>query len=683
MLKFLRYFGNGAVVQRGETIKVDGYCSGEVTCTLKGGRYSQEKSCVAADGKFSVCFPPVTDTKSEFVLSARSGKEEISVKLRFGDVYLMMGQSNMSYVLSATEEYEKWLERAQACDVSVISLEEPPVSSLEELTRPVYPQEDFIREYDWRGGAALSDVSAISVQTAVLLYEKTGVPVGIVNASMGGLCIESYLPREEFEKDEILMEFGKRVDRYQTVEEFNHAGSRNYTQISGVWNEKIAPLFGRKFKGFVWYLGESSALNYEMAVMFEREMQLLIKSLRGRFGNLPFVAVQIAPEYYPYGDRYGYEYINEAIDRFAEITDGVCALPVYDIEPRWLKTDGDIYFHPIHPVNKAPISERIAAALSGGRFLYPRIEKVEYEEGRAVVTVKNVGKGLAGDEYRGFTLADEKGKYYPARAHKTGKNTVEVTSVDVAKPTALTYAFMQYQDFCNVKTADGSPLLPFRSNAEDVNGSYYFPPAFTVDGALTVYESNFGCTAGTTHKVPVWKSGTIYACDPVKITGEDGAVKVTANPVNEDYFLFGISPVLCLCGHKSHFSDFAYLNFDMKGDEGAEFLGIIVRRADGEIFRLNLMNGEKQVQSLPLSDVYRTYCVCLEQGQGGDGGPITFAKEVRKFFIEAEFSFRSKKPATLFIKGVTLSDKNLSEEVRFDRKTEMTRADIQLPDTDQ
>lgn len=129
---------------------------------------------------------------------------------------------------------------------------------------------------------------------------------------------------------------------------------------------------------------------------------------------------------------------------------GATVLPIYDVEPRWLKADGDKYFHPIHPVNKAPVSERFALALAGKRRKYPQIARVDYRKGGAVCFVESDAP-LNGGDIEGFTLAGENGKYYPAKARITGERKITVTCPDVEEPKNLTYAFMQYQDFCNAK----------------------------------------------------------------------------------------------------------------------------------------------------------------------------------------------------------------------------------------
>ena len=498
--------------------------------------------------------------------------------------------------------------------------------------------------------------------------------------------MEAYLKRESAEADEEFIAFLKRIGRYQPTERYNEAGIRNFTQLSGVWNEKIEPLKNSSFAGIVWYLGESSAFDFEFARFYLRAMKMLIKDLEGYFGKIPFVAVHISSEFYPYGDKYGYLYVNEAITALEEaFKDTVRTVPVYDIEPRWLKADGKAYYHPIHTVNKAPVAGRIARSLCGERSHYPKISAVEYSGSKAVCTISNVGPGLAKGEIFGFTLAGENGKYYSARAKAVSDDKIEVTSPDVTEAKCLTYAFMQYQDFCNARTTDGAPVLPFRSVAESVSKNYFFPPAYTADGALEVYENCFGWQTGICHKVPVWKNGEIYRSKKTeisRISTDDGIVLVfRAEPRAEDFFLFGVSPAICLSGHKNHLADFKYLNFEMKSDVESEFLGLILRSVNGENFRADLMNGDgKEYDSIPLKKEFSCFSVCLETGVRGDFAPINFSPDDRKRFVCAEFLFRSRKSVTVFLKGVELSDLNCSvESVVLNNECEKSGA-TQLPE---
>lgn len=74
--------------------------------------------------------------------------------------------------------------------------------------------------------------------------------------------------------------------------------------------------------------------------------------------------------------------------------------------------------------------------------------------------LRGVSDGLKKGKILGFTLAGKDGKYYPARAAAVASDRVEAVSPDVKEPCMLTYAFMQYQDFCNGRATDGAPLRP-------------------------------------------------------------------------------------------------------------------------------------------------------------------------------------------------------------------------------
>ncbi|MBQ9117815.1 MAG: hypothetical protein IJY11_01275 [Clostridia bacterium] len=680
MLKLFGYFRDGAIIQRGAPIQVKGWCEKGCVCTLSCADFMWGKNCEPDEtGKFTVEFPPVTDTESSFELTLTQGEEKVSVKVRFGDVYLTLGQSNMAYGLGSTESREEWLARAKSLPVAVFDMPEE-ASTPDKVMRPYEPQEDIPDRFGWREGESLQYVSAISVHLAVLASEKKGIPVGVVHTSMGGLSVESYIPKYLFEEEKEVLEFAKKVGRYQTKEEYNNVGGRNYTQSFGVYNEKIAPFAGLQFTGAAWYLGESSAFDFEFADMFVKEMQMMIKGVRNLFGDLPFVCSHIACEYYPYGDTYGYEYVNEALDRLQAQTEGVVSVPVYDIEPRWLLPDGERYYHPIHPTNKAPISVRLFEGLENGEK-YPEIAEVRFEKGKAICRVKNAVGGLKGDAFEGFTLADEKGKYHQADAKRFSADEIEVTAVGVKSPVALTYAFMQYQDFCNVKDGEGRPMLPYRSRKEAVTDGYFFPPAFTVNGATEVYENCFGTVAGTARKVKVWKKGEIYDASPVKIYTSGEEIIVRAKPEKEQFMGFGVSPVFCLSGHKNYFDKFGYLSVDLCADKSVEFAGVVVRDVKGNTYRFDLKNGRAKAETLPVTKDYSTYTVDLNKAVRGDSAPVPMTKTHRQQLVSLEFCFTAKScsPVNVCLKNVRFTDRNLSKKRAVQKKKVAARSDTQLP----
>lgn len=688
MIKFHSCFKNGAILQRGAAFIAKGYSDGETVVTLCGGNYKETVTTTAKNGTFYAEFSPVNDTATEFLLSAECGGEKCVSRVRFGDVFLTVGQSNMSYSLSATEDYERWVKMAKNSETAILSVGEKPFLSTEEVTRSYDELFDFPVETVWKEGKdeGIADVSAISVQLAVYLRQRTGVPIGIVCAAMGGLSVESYLRRETAEGNPELLKRLKDEGRYVPQEKWNHCGIRNFTQLSSVWNEKIAPLTGFPVKGIVWYLGESSAWDYEAAVTFRLALKAVVGDMRGLFGNVPFVTTEIAPEYYPYGDGFGYLYINEALSDFANETENVCHIPIYDIEPRWLKYDGAEYYHPIHPVNKQPVSERICEALRGTIIKYPSISRLTQKNGRLILTADHVETQLAKIPLNGFTVAGKKGKYYPAQARVISESEIELFCEDVPFPERATYAFLQYRDFCNARTIDGLPLLPYRSERCGVTGDYCFTPAFLTRGAEEVYENNFGYEIGFCRKIPVWTSGAIYRCQPpaIEVRG-NGDIVVSATPEIKDYKFFGISPEICLCGHKNHLADYDFLRFTVKADDACEFRGVICKLADGTIYRYDLFSGRTKKPFVTLGEKRILLRCDLRRAARGDGSPWELTDEERKNVVQVEFLFRAEKKAKVTLGDLRFTDLEGTDEEQAEgfgngeEEKRPARADTCLP----
>ena len=677
--RFARVFRSRMILQQNAETEVWGFgARGKVIVELSGKESRRAECESAADGAFRVKLQAVAGGDEPYVLRAVCGGEEIAAdEIRFGDCYLLMGQSNMSYALSAVEGREEWAARARGCRISALALSED-VPDTAKIFRPVAPLCDLRKDYEYvtERDEKFSSLSAVGVMTAVRLYEKTRIPVGFVDTSMGGLSVESYLPREDAEGDGELLEFLKRAGRYVSAEAYNRCGERNFTQLGGVYNEKIAPLEGLKFKAIVWYLGESSAYDYEYAQFYARELIKIVSRCRKLFGGIPFAAVQIAPEYYPYGDRYGYLYVNESISLLQEKLENYFAVPIYNAEPRWLVEDGDCYYHPIHPVNKAPVAEALVRVLSENKK-FPAIGNVRREGDHFICRVNDAESGICRGPLYGFTVCGENGKYYPAEARAEGKDCIRISSPHVNKPVHMTYAFMQEQRECNARLKTGEAILPYRSERGSVRKGYYFSPPYWGLREKFVRENCFGYNVGTCRLVPCWESGKIYGA-PVKIFHAGGGLKIKAKPSNADYFFFGVSPNICLSGIVNHLSDFDYLSVELSCSEEASFYGIAVRDARGEVFRFAPLEGENMADFLPLSKEPRRYCVEFKRAFAGDMSVTDCPPERRDLFVQAEFLFRCKKPCTVFLKWLDLSDEPFYASYEREKQAP-ARLDAQLP----
>ncbi len=680
--QFARVFRDGVVLQRDEKINVWGRgAQGKVTVTLTGDTRRCASCDSDAEGYFCVCLDAVSGGDAKYRLRADCATGSVEIQdVCFGDVFLLAGQSNLSYCLSAVEKREEFEKRVRRCRVSVLHLQEDAVE-LSELTRPKMPQRELKREYGYitQDSEKIMSCSAIGVMSAVLLYERTGMPVGIVDTSMGGLSVESYLPREIAEEDADLKNFLLRAGRYVALSEYNRCGERNFTQLSGVYNEKIAPLTGLKFRAIIWYLGESSAFDYEHARYFKLELGRIVIHYRKLFGNIPFLAVQIAPEYYPYGDRFGYLYVNESISELQNEIEKYYAIPTYCAEPRWLIEDGDLYYHPIHTVNKEPVAKAIVQVLMNEKK-FPSVASVRREGASIYCFVSDAGTGLSAQEtLGGFTICGENGKYFPARAEIVGKDMIRLFSPHVQRPVHMTYAFCQDQSACNVRLKTGEALLPFRSERGSIHKGYYFSPPYWDLRQRYVRENCFGYNVGTCRLYPCWENGKIYGAS-CRIVYTRQGLKIKGQPKNRDYFFFGISPNICLSGQQNHLADFDYMILEMAADvQGVTFYGIAVRNARGEVFRFAPLNRGKTCDCVPMPTEKSGYCVELKRVYGGDMSVLPCSSQEREEFVQAEVLFRSLEPCTVNIYQIDFSDEP-SILTYGESKQEEKRLDTQLPE---
>ncbi len=692
MLKFSNVFCNNMILQCSMPVIVWGY--GAEGC-VKAGFYGNGMTVErigesAADGSFRIEFPPFEGGTAEYTLKAACGGEQTEIYgIVFGDVYLLLGQSNMTYTLSCVEQCDYWAERAAAANIRMRAFSEESYVSTEEVRRPVTEQKELAREFPAISGgdSRIKDMSALGVMISALMYEKTHIPVGAVDTSMGGLSIEAYLPRGLTEADGELTAFLKRTGRYISVEDYNNAGERNFSQLSGVYNEKIAPMYGLKFKAAVWYLGESYAIDYEHGLYFRRALKLIIDHYRDLFGDMFFAAVQIAPEYYPYGDGKGYLYVNESIGDIEYEREGYCAVPIYNIEPRWLIDDGRTFYHPIHPVNKAPVASAVADVIyrnvfNNEHYRYPRIDGLKSDGcGGLIAHIANCGNGLAGRIYNGFTVYGADGKHYPAFAERTGRDTLRIISESVYSPLGATYAFMQYQNDCNVRLKSGEPLLPYRTAREQIGKDYYAFPAF-LSGTGKAVENCFGYQVGTCRTINSWERGQIYGapCRISHITRKGTGkkyLKLQADAGQTEFFYFGASPRLFFSGQRNQLADYPYLKLSVYATGDVSFWGLAVRLSCGDVYRFPA--GEDFIR---LSEYEQTLTLSLSEAFREDMGRVSLTDEQRESIVEAEFLFRGKGVCAVYMGGLSYCSFSILPE-RTDKTEETANAATQLPKYDQ
>ncbi len=234
----------------------------------------------------------------------------------------------------------------------------------------------------------------------------------------------------------------------------------NPNQPTVLYNAMIHPFLPLKFKGVIWYQGES---NVGKAHQYQSLFPTLIQDWRNNFnnGDFPFYFVQIAN----YMDRNTVPVEHE----WAELREAqTMALSLPNTGMAVTIDIGDA--KDIHPGNKQEVGRRLAIQALANTY-----EKVipysgplyqSYAiKGKQIELSFTYAKGLQssdGKELTGFALAGADRKFVWAKA-KVVEDKVVVWSPQVAQPVAVRYAWSA-NPACNLVNAAGLPASPFRTD---------------------------------------------------------------------------------------------------------------------------------------------------------------------------------------------------------------------------
>jgi sialate O-acetylesterase len=187
-----RLLSDGAVLQRDAKLKIWGWASpGErVTLTFADKTYM---ATTDANQEWSIVLPS-QPAGGPFQLTFK-GKNEITVSnVVFGDVWVCSGQSNM----------ELTMQRVQDRYPNEIAASENPM--IRHFTVP--DEYDFKKpnrdvssgSWETANPKNVRNFSAVGYFFARKLFEKYGVPIGLVNAALGGSPVEAWMSENVIRK---------------------------------------------------------------------------------------------------------------------------------------------------------------------------------------------------------------------------------------------------------------------------------------------------------------------------------------------------------------------------------------------------------------------------------------------------------------------------------------------------
>lgn len=187
-VKLPRLVSDGAVLQRDVALNLWGWASAGETVELTF-RKKKFKTKADASGNWTIKIP-AQPAGGPYEMAFK-GKNEITVKnILFGDVWLCSGQSNMVHQMNIHDvTYAKDITEANYPHIRQFLV--PTRTNLQQ------PEMD-LPSGSWE--AAIGDnvrpFSAVAYFFAKKLYDKYNIPIGLINASVGGTPIEAWTSEE-------------------------------------------------------------------------------------------------------------------------------------------------------------------------------------------------------------------------------------------------------------------------------------------------------------------------------------------------------------------------------------------------------------------------------------------------------------------------------------------------------
>lgn len=471
-------FTNNMVFQKGYPIHLIGnYEPNEkVIVSLYVDKECIYKKLYSANklGELNIYISKLSLNESSFDIHvSTSFNTQILKQCRFGYVFLSMGQSNMAFPLKYIDEKELVLNKIKDNqEISFLSISDAYVEAdivkrpLERLNEfQVMNQRFMISEID-----KTLDFSAIMTVFAINYYEIHKTPIGIIDVSVGGTSIATYLPKDAIESNPLIKDFLTYTKALPITE--NH-----YTIPAGIYNEKVNPLKHLKFEGVFWYQGEHHVGSSESKDFYRSALKELINSYRKIFNqpNLKWINIQLQNHYYPEDKKgIGISLINEAMVEVSNTTNNVFTIPIHDHFPKWTNS----YIkkeeaNPIHPTNKEYIGKRLADIFDYTNDII-EVENIKFKEDYVLVKlnqeITQTPKNLFG-----FTLGYSKGKLKSAHAHFINNREIKVYIEGLIHPEVVTYGFFLYNSKCQIYGKHNIPLKPFRSGKYSKDTIYYQP----------------------------------------------------------------------------------------------------------------------------------------------------------------------------------------------------------------
>lgn len=676
------YYGDNMLFKQKDDVVLAGTASpGSVIASelfdSNGNSIAEAVGTTASDGTFSLNFTAPAGGYEEYTIRLTENGTQFAVlqNVVFGELWLAGGQSNMQMPLAQSETGMIMQQNGITGSDALRFLAVPYQGGYNGKVNviPAHPIDDYATGATWHKGNtdAVYGMSAVGYFFAAKLIEELNMPVGVLNANLGGTSILTWLSREAIENDDFVFNFVKNDGRYIPLNNWKETNINFGLDMTCNFNDKIAPLSDFRLSGMIWYQGETD-LSWEYG-KYTKAFDLLQQSYTEHFsykdGLLPIVYTQLASYYY--GDLSLLQAKNaEFADMQRKQPDSRAVVSIYDVPLTYTPST-----HAIHPLCKQEVGEKMAFSAmglvydSGNPSTAASPSKIRIADGSIYVTLSDVGDGLMakGSSLQGFSVCGQDGIYVSANAEITAADTVRIYNSSISEPVSAAYAFSQSNANANLyATCNKEPALavsPFVTNR--LIGTHYWHNDAWTDFE---YEQFWHCHSNEySGFYDTWKSDAAKTefTDKEAVNG-DKSLLVCADGSKEE---FSVSPVFKYDenGKQTLFADidrdwsaYGTLSFYVKirSAKDVEFRGLQISTTNG-INAIPRVKDESTVSTVIPADG-QWHCITLDLNKLcplGNENAATYSANVLTSIENVTFLFGDlhESGADLYIDHITFT----------------------------
>ena len=428
-LKVAEIFSSNMVLQREVPVAVWGKAAPGKVVEVKLGS-TLRKTVAAKDSVWKVHLPKRPATRQPQSLIISSGDTAVQFQnILIGDIWICTGQSNMEWPMMKEQHWQTEIYNSNQPDIRLLN---PPPAGRNVFgvayTDSLVSRLTTEKFYDWNGwkncdSSSVKSMSAVAYYFAKKIFLETGVPIGIINLSIGGAPLETFISTEalsnhpSFRKkvngnwlaNDALPVWVRERGKQNVGESINvpadEHGPNHAYKPGFAFGAGIKPLLQMPVKGILCYQGESNAQEMEKVNEYAALSKLMIEDYRKnwRQPQLPFYFVQLSSiDTAKYRGQLWPQFRNEQRKMLQLIPNSGMAV-CSDIGA---KDD-------VHPANKKEVGERLARWALNKTYKQkivpsgPLPLKATYINGNVIVSFEYMAKGMKtsdGKAIKGFSV---------------------------------------------------------------------------------------------------------------------------------------------------------------------------------------------------------------------------------------------------------------------------------------